>query len=350
MKLVSLLLASAAVFGGSNAFAQEAGYVTPKTSWGVPDFNGEWTNGSLTGLQRVEGVSKLVVNDAEAQAIFNKNSYTVFEKQENKISKVDEESSKKLLSDKDSNLAYNRFWMDPGAGLMKVKGEYRTSYITDPPSGRVPLKEGKTQNGVFFGRSDYTGPETRPLQERCISWNRSGPVIASGMYNNNIQLVQTPTHLMLMAEMIHDVRVIPIFKTAAEARASHGPKVIPKWSGDSVAWYEGNTLVVETVNPYYLDRSFITSNGKATERWTRWNANEILYEFTIEDPSIYTQAWKGEEIFRVADAPMYEYACHESNYSLPGILAGARQLERDGRGEPVEVRGTLSGVIEDEGE
>ncbi len=350
MKFVSLLLASAAVFGGSNAFAQEAGYTPPKTSWGAPDLNGEWTNASLTGLQRDAGVTKTTVTEAEAQAIFNKNSYTIYEKQENKISKVDEESSKKLLSDKDSNLAYNRFWMDPGAGLMKVKGEYRTSYVVDPPSGKVPLQEGKTQGGRNFARSDYTGPETRPLQERCISWVKSGPIITSGMYNNNIQLVQTPTHLVLMAEMIHDVRVIPIFKTAAEAQASHGPKIITKWSGDSVAWYEGNTLVVETVNPYYLDRSFITSNGKATERWTRWNAKEIFYEVTIEDPSIYTQTWKVEEMFRVAEAPMYEYACHESNYSLPGILAGARQLERDGRGEPVEVRGTLSGVIDTDAE
>ena len=350
MRFVSLLLASAAALSASDAFAQAAGYVTPKTPWGVPDFNGAWTNASLTGLQRVEGATKLAVDDAEALAIVNKNAYTIAEKQESKRSKVDEESSRKLLSDRDSNRAYNRFWMDPGAGLMKVKGEYRTSYIIDPPSGKIPLKEGKTPNGVFYGRSDYGGPETRPLQERCISYAKAGPIITSTMYNNNIQLVQTPTHLMLLAEMIHEVRVIPIFKTAAEAQASHGPKAIPKWSGDSVAWYEGNTLVVETVNPYHLDRSFITPNGKATERWTRWNDNELLYEFKIDDPSIYTQTWSGEETFMISPQPLYEYACHEGNYGLHGILAGARQLERDGRGEPVEIRGTLAGVFDQEAE
>lgn len=345
------LLASLVLLAMAPAYAQTLPRYSPaKTSWGAPDLQGYWTNTSLTGMERPEHASGVVVTEREASLLARRHALTATSSQENSVSDLGDAASRQLLADRNTSRAYNRFWMDPGAGLMKVKGEYRTSYVIDPPSGKVPLQEGKTQGGRNFARSDYTGPETRPLQERCISWVKSGPIITSGMYNNNIQLVQTPTHLVLMAEMIHDVRVIPIFKTAAEAQASHGPKIIAKWSGDSVAWYEGNTLVVETVNPYYLDRSFITSNGKATERWTRWNAKEIFYEVTIEDPSIYTQTWKVEEMFRVAEAPMYEYACHESNYSLPGILAGARQLERDGRDEPVEVRGTLSGVIDTEAE
>ncbi len=346
MRLVLLLLASTAVFSASSAFAQEPGYVTPKTSWGAPDFDGAWNNASLTTLQRMAGATKLTVNDAEAEALVNKNVLTIAAKQEAAPSKVDEESSRKLLSDNNSSRAYNRFWMDPGVHLMKVKGEHRTSYIIDPPSGKVPFIEGKRQNGIFYPQQDYGGPETRPLQERCISYGKAGPVMGSTLYNNNIQLVQTPTHLMLLAEMIHEVRVIPIFKTAAEAKAGHGPAVISKWFGDSVAWYEGDTLVIETVNPYKLDRSFITPNGKATERWTRWNNDELLYEFTIDDPSVYTQVWKGEETFRATKDTLYEYACHEGNYGLPGILAGARKLESEGRKDPAYMA-IFAGVGED---
>jgi len=342
MKLVSLLLASVAMFGAPNAFAQEAGYVTPKTAWGTPDFDGTWTNASRTALERYQGATKLVVSEAEAQALLEKDGYAIYAKQESTISKLDEESSKKLLADRNSNRAYNRFWFDPGTSFMKIKGEYRTSFITDPPSGKVPLQEGKKPPGTLFTSRGYEGPEVRGLGERCISWSMPGPVVINSAYNNNVQLVQTPTHLMLMTEMVHDVRIIPIFKTAAEAQASHGP--IPKWFGDSVAWYEGNTLVVETVNPYWLDRSAISPSGKATERWTRWNNDELLYEFKIDDPSIYTQVWGGEQIFNVSKEAIYEYACHEGNYGLEGILAGARQLERDGRGEPVPVMGSAQSV------
>jgi hypothetical protein len=316
-------------------------YVTPHTSWGVPDLGGTWSNASLTGLQRTDGASAVTVSEAEATALSNKNPYTILITEEAKPSKVDDASSKKLLSDNNANRPYNRLWMDPGQGLMRVRGEWRTSYITSPASGKIPFKPGARMNGVFFGQQNYDGPETRTLQEQCLSYGKAGPIITSTMYNNNIQMVQTPDHVAMLAEMIHEVRIIPIVKNAAEAH--HGPRAVPKWSGDSVGWYEGNTLVVETVNPYWLDRSFISSNGKAVERWTRWSNDELLYQFTIDDPTLYTEVWSGEEMFRTTAQPIYEYACHEGNYGLIGILGGARKLESEGRKDP-EIQAMFAGV------
>ena len=341
MKLSLVLLASTAIFGVYDASAQEPGYVAPKTVWGAPDFTGVWNNASLTTVQRLAGASSVTVNEEEAQKLAKNNVTNLVAQDEAGRSKVDDASSKKLLSDKNSSRAYNRFWMDPGVVLMKVKGEYRTSYITDPPSGKIPFKDGKTMNGVYYNPLNFDAPEVRQLNERCVSYGKTGPIFQSTLYNNNIQMIQTPTHLMLMTEMIHEVRIIPIFKTAAEAKASHG--AVSKWGGDSVSWYEGNTLVVETVNPHPLYRTYITSTGKSEERFTRWNNEEVLYEFKIDDPSIYTQVWSGEETFVATKDPLYEYACHEGNYSLPGILAGARQLERDGRVDP-PVLGLFEGV------
>ncbi len=139
-----------------------------------------------------------------------------------------------------------------------------------------------------------------------------------------MQFVQSPTHVAIEVEMIHDVRVIPI--VASKADVKHGN--VPRWGGDSVGWYEGNSLVVETVNPHPSQRAMITKDGKVTERFTRWNDKQILYEFTVEDPSLYTQPWKGEMSLNASD-PLYEYACHEGNYGMEGILSGVRQEERE---------------------
>jgi hypothetical protein len=154
--------------------------------------------------------------------------------------------------------------------------------------------------------------------------------------------VQSPTSVMILTEMIHDVRIIPI-------GGKHGPNNIPKWGGDAVGWYEGDTLVVETVNSHPKQRSYISPTGKVTERYTRWSADEIFYEFKVEDPTLYKQPWGGEMALRVSNEPLYEYACHEGNYALPGILAGARQLEREGRPHPQE-KPIFAGVDVSDGE
>ena len=143
----------------------------------------------------------------------------------------------------------------------------------------------------------------------------------NGIYNNNYQFVQTKDHVMLMSEMGHEVRIIPFAD-------EHSNEDLQPWFGDSIARYEGDTLVIETIKPYPLQGSYISPTGKVTERFTRWSDDEIFYEYTVEDPTIYTQPWKGEMSF-YKESALFEYACHEGNYSLPGILAGARRAEMD---------------------
>ncbi len=341
--LASIVIGSITALSAPVASAQaSAEYQKPKTSWGVPDLQGFWSNTSLTTMQRPPGAGKLVMTEEEARTLARRNVYSAAQREEAGASKVDEKSSAELLSDKNSSRAYNRFWMDPGQSYAKVRGEYRSSWITSPADGRIPY----TEAGIRLNTrtSSFDDFEIRPLPERCIMsfTGGAGPVLGNGMYNNTYQIVQTPTSVMMLTEMIHDVRVIPI-------GGKHGPNNIPKWGGDSVGWYEGDTLVVETVNSHPKQRSYISMAGKVTERYTRWSNDEIYYEFKVEDPTLYTQPWSGEMSLKMSNEPLYEYACHEGNYALPGILAGARQLEREGRPHPAE-KPIFAGVDVSDGE
>jgi hypothetical protein len=345
MKLKRALAASAVLLciAAPGAFAQAVqGYEKPKTSWGVPDLGGFWTNTSLTAMQRPAGAEKLVMSQTEADALARRNVYEAAEREEAGASKVDEESSRALLADKNASRAYNRFWMDPGQGYAQVKGEYRSSWITYPADGRIPYSErGMAANMRTNSFDDF---EIRPLSERCIMsfTGGAGPVLNNGMYNNTYQIVQTPDSVMILTEMIHDVRVIPI-------GGKHGPKEIPRWGGDSIGWYEGDTLVVETTNSHPKQRSYISPAGKVTERYTRWADGELYYQFKVEDPTLYKEAWGGEMSLRSSNEPLYEYACHEGNYALAGILSGARKLEREGRPHPIE-KPIFAGVDVSDGE
>ncbi len=326
--------AVAAIMAGSGvAFAQSVAagdYKPPRTTWGVPQLDGVWTNASLTSLQKSSAASAVTVTEAERAQLLSKNRYTLATLDEAGASKLDKESSDKLLADKNPARGYNRFWMEPGSDYARVGNDIRTAWVTSPANGMIPYKPGKRPG---FNVT-YDGPEGRPVQERCVSYARLGPVFGNGMYNNNFQIVQTPNHLLINAEMIHEARSIPIFKSQAEAK--HGPLELRNFGGDSVAWYEGDTLVVETVNVRQDQRPHITGTGKAIERFTRWKDDEIHYEFRVEDDSIYSQPWSGEQVLRASKEQVYEYACHEGNYGMFGILAGARQLEADGREHPPE--------------
>jgi hypothetical protein len=342
--LASAVLASIAMIAAPSASAQAgAMYEKPKTSWGAPDLQGFWSNTSLTGMQRPAGVG-LVMTEEEARKLANRNIYSAVAREEAGASKVDEKSSAELLSDKNSSRAYNRFWMDPGSGYSTVKGEYRSSWITYPADGRIPYTDRGIQVNTRAGGAAFDDFERRPLPERCIMsfTGGAGPVLGNGMYNNTYQIVQAPDHVMMLTEMIHDVRIIPI-------KGKHGPNVIPKWGGDSVGWYEGDTLVVETVNSHPKQRSYISTAGRTIERYTRWSDTEIFYEFRVEDSTLYKEPWGGEMSLKLSNEPLYEYACHEGNYALPGILAGARTLEREGRPHPPE-KGIFAGVDVSDGE
>lgn len=301
----------------------------PFTEFGTPDLQGTWSGASITRLSRPQGVEKLTVSADEAIELEQSNLW-------NRVAAAQEGVQDADLPDSGeqnaafSTRGYNYFWLDPGTRLGLVRDEIRTSWITEPENGQIPYVEGgrrqqRNPPGIP-GVGSFDGPETRPLAERCLLSfsNAGGPVMQNGLYNNNLQIVQNEDYVMILVEMVHDVRIIRIDQ-------EHRSDGIKPWLGDSVGWYEGETLVVETVNPHPLQRAYITENGKVTERFTRWSEDQLLYEFSVEDSTLYTQVWKGEMGLNRATEPLYEYACHEGNHSFPGILAGARRQEFDGQ-------------------
>jgi len=237
-------------------------------------------------------------------------------------------------SDLAAGRGYNSFWVDPGVHIGSVKGELRSSWIVDPPNGRIPFSPAGKAKAAALGkaRGTFDGPETRPLGERCLTiGNRVGPPMINGLYNNNYQFVETPGAVLIYVEMVPTARVIRL-------NSQHAPDAVRPMFGDTIGWWEGATLVAETTNfnPLHAANAApanLSAKGKVTERFTRVSDDQILYEFTVEDPEFYTQPWKGEMSLNAVKEKMYEYACHEGNYSMEGVLAGARVQER-AEGQP----------------
>ena len=361
-RLACALLAtitSAAFAGAAVAQSSAPGFTPPKTSWGAPDLQGYWSNASITDMQRSPDYPNLVMTEAEVAKMEGSDYYNNRTREDAKPNRPEDV---KLLDGTDllSGGGYNAFWVDQGSHVARVKGTPRSSWIVEPANGRIPRKgaaavearpaasaprptgaaaptgtvqgPGAVDRNAGGGFGSYDNPETRPMGERCIIGfgNTGGPVMTNVLYNNTYQIVQSPMHAMILVEMVHDARIVPIFGSAAEARASFRPGVIKQWLGDSVGWYEGASLVVETRNVHPQQRGFISKDGVLTERFSRWDDKQIVYEFTVDDPSQYAQAWKGEMAFNLSAEPSYEYACHEGNYAMEGILAGARAQERAG--------------------
>jgi hypothetical protein len=307
-----------------------------------PDLGGVWTNSSLTNLTRFRGTESLVVTAERAGIIAASLPTGGVEGGFDEADGVN--NTPAVGADDFGARAYNQFWVDPGSNLALVMGEFRTSYIVDPENGQVPRLENPTTDyrrtsfgsRYVTGIGDASGPEALPLSERCIlSESKAGPAMQSGLYNNNYQFVQTDDYVMIDVEQMHDARIIPIFSSVDEARANRRPEVLQQYMGDSVGWYEDDALVVETINinPLQMQQSStaITKNGKITERFVRYSESEIVYSFTVEDSDLYSQPWTAELSFHAIDGQLYEYACHEGNYSMPGTLAGARRLEAEQR-------------------
>ncbi len=330
----SLLLAASAA--SVNAAEQPwKGYKAPRTAFGQPDLQGNWTNATLTPMEReTKFGDRLTIPAAEAQTIENA------EADANEKSNLPTDPKlgiKDLPHDcgrgfTGVNCGYNSFWVDPGTQVMQINGEYRTSMIVDPPNGKVPPLQPEAQKAMAArfaafrsgGSGNADGPEVRSLGERCIlSFGSSaGPPMIPLLYNNNYQIVQNRDTVLILVEMVHDARIVRL-------NAKHGPSSIRKWMGDSIGHWEGDTLVVETTN-FPKQQSFrgASENLKVTERFTRVEPGKILYEFLIDDPSAFTQPWRGQVAMNATNEKIYEYACHEGNYALPGILAGAREAER----------------------
>lgn len=323
---------------GTAAHAAQAAkpYAPPRTSDGRPDLNGVWTNASVTQLTRPASVKSLVVDKAEADRLAKENPFVKLIESEEGPSNLNDN----LLKDENSDRGYNAFWVDPGRSLANVKGQWRTSWIVEPASGQMPLSDyGKKM--LAQARKDrmdhlYYGPEYLPLPERCMIGftGAGGPGMLNTIYNNNYQIVQTPDAVVIDVEMVHDARVIPLFKTRAEALAHHKPAAITPYLGDSVGWWEGDTLVVDSVNvnPEQARSGpvFLSPRGHVTEKFSRYSKDQIFYEFQVDDPVYYTQPWRAEESLNARKEQVYEYACHEGNYAMEGILGGARKQEAQG--------------------
>jgi len=314
-----------------------------------PELTGVWTNAALTRMTRPANVDKLIVSAAEAQQIIANTSVAGLPVGEFEAvtENTDTVTAPEAGSDDFGLRAYNDFWIDPGSALARVKGEYRSSYIIIPENGQIPHLETPRADferrnfGVRYatGVGDMSGPEAMPLAERCLLGfgNTAGPGMMGTLYNSTYRFVQTNDYVVIEVEMVHDARIVPIYANAAEARANLRPAALQQWFGDSRGWYENGELVVETVNinPQQMAQSSvpITAGGKITERFSRYSDTEIVYQFTVEDANLYSQPWTAELSFHASEGPMYEYACHEGNYAMPGILAGARRLEAEQAGQ-----------------
>jgi hypothetical protein len=333
-KLFTSMRVAGVVALGCISSAIAADYKPPRTLDGKPDLNGVWSNASVTNLTRPMSVSKLAVSRAEAEAIVKANPLQRLIDAEDGPSDVNDD----LLNDKNSDRGYNAFWIDPGSSLANVKGEYRTSWIVEPANGQLPLSD-EGRKLIAAARAErqgalFQGPEALPLPERCLIGfsGAGGPGMLNTMYNNNYQIVQSPQSIAIVVEMVHDVRTIPLFKDKSAAQAAR--PAVKQWLGTSVGWWEGDTLVVEVTNVHpQQGRSgpiFLSDRGKVIERFTRISPTQIFYEFQVEDPVYYTQPWRAEIGLNKRDESIYEYACHEGNYAMEGILRGARNQEAQG--------------------
>jgi hypothetical protein len=303
----------------------EPGYKVPRLAIGQPDLQGVWSNASNTRLTRPAQFASLVMNDEQAAKARREHPQNIRQATDDNQKEADG-----LLNGRDlaAGRGYNAFWIDPGTNYSLVKGTWRTSWIVDPPSGQIPISE-EGRKILAARRADrgtgYDNPEERGMAERCIFFGgSSGPPLMNGLYNNNYRITQSPTHVIIVAEMIHEPRIIPL-------NARHSSPALNRYAGDSIGWFEGDTLVVETINVNQTGagQAALTPGGKIIERFTRYNDKQILYEFEVNDPAIYSQVWKGEVGLNAAPN-LYEYACHEGNYGLDGILRGGRENDRKG--------------------
>jgi hypothetical protein len=327
-----------------------------RTPDGHPDLQGMFNVATITPLERpAEYGNRLVMTDQEAAAI---ERYEQLRNENDSAPSHPDREVPPVGGDRSPTKSYleglfragggtvggyNLAWINPGDRVAIVDGQKRTSLIVDPVDGRVPpmKADARNRNAQFQARqvspdaaenaaggpaAAYDGPEARPLSERCLLGfgSTSGPpTLPNYFYNNLKQIVQTRNTLMILNEMIHDARVIRIGGT-------HPPASVRRWMGDSVGRWEGETLVVETTN--FTNKTRFQGSGenlKVTERFMRTGDGNLLYRFTVEDPTTWDRPWTGEYPWVATNERMYEYACHEGNYALGGVLRGARLRESE---------------------
>lgn len=312
-----VLVSALAVAIVAPAAGQSAKAGPPRTPDGKPDLQGTFTFATITPLQRPEALKdKQILTSEEAAA---------FEASENiRLNRdlFDPEKGAPSVGypprSQGGVLSYNDFWYERGDQLT---ADRRTSLISDPPDGRIPYtaaaRERSARRAARTNALIFDSYEDLSLVDRCLLGFNSGPPMISGTYNNNLQIVQTPGYVVIFNEMVHNARVVP-----TDGRP-HG--TLRQWTGDSRGRWEGDTLVVETVN-FRRETSLpgSTAGTRVVERFTRVDPNTIKYEFTVTDPESYTRPWTAVMPLRVIDELLFEYACHEANYGMTGVLRGAR--------------------------
>lgn len=296
-----------------------------------PDFSGVWTNSSLTTLTRADGINSLVLSPAQAEALAGENFHNVRAEQDAQVSDPERSAPEKL--DRLPPVGnYSSNWVDPGSRYARVKGEIRSSWIVDPADGQLPFTEAARQ--MFDDRRalrmSSVGPEVFSPGERCLLGfgGSGGPPMLNVLYNNFYRFVQTSDYLMILVEMVHDARIIPLTSKPLAAQDL-------RWLGNSTAKFEGQTLVITTSN-FNRARAQsgpvpLSENAVVIERLEKLDDDTLFYAFEILDPLLYTQPVHGEMTFERRDQRVYEYACHEGNYAMGSMLRGARLQESEER-------------------
>ncbi len=319
----------------------ESPWVVPRTPDGHPDLQGNWSNATITPVQRPEGRERVLTPEQVVEIEGRRESLIDVT---SRPSDPDREAPP-VGGDGSTGAAggvggYNYFYIDAGDRVAVFNGEPRSSLVVDPPGGRIPSLTDEARSARRevaaaarrAGDRQYDNPENRPFGERCLmsfGSNAGPPMLPNYFYNNNYTIVQTADHVMIMTEMVHDVRIIRL------GEPQPVPDHIRPWMGVSWGRWEGDTLVVETTNIPVRQTSatrYVYPGGsadmKVIERFTRADEDTINYEFTVDDPTMYTRPWSGQVPFKAMDELVYEYACHEANYSLFNVLSGARAQER----------------------
>ena len=324
---VVVLLAPASTSGqafspaAKTATAHEA-WTPPRTADGQPDLQGVWTNNSVTPLERPKDVAaKEFYTDAEMQALAKR--------ERERLSQIEDEgqplanhSGVEGAPADDVHYDFSQFGLDRGQS--KLAWNRRTSIIVGP-DGKIPplTPEARARLAEIRAKAkghEFDGPENLTLGARCLARPNVAPLLPTA-YNSNLQIVQSRGYVAIETEEIHDVRMIP-----TDGRP-HIPKSIRQWYGDSVGHWEGNTLVIDTTNFTDLSPFRGAQNLHMIERLTRADEDTILYQFTVEDPGMWTKPWSGELPIVKIQGQLYEYACHEANYALADTLRGARVAE-----------------------
>lgn len=301
----------------------------PRTANGKPDLQGIWSNATQTPLERPERYGENRALTEQQAREMQEGAQTRAER-----SNAPSDPDRPPPSDGNTAAAYNSFWLELGSDVVQIDGEYRTSLIIDPPDGQIPYRENApVQNKMQqwrdeHGEDAFLGPEMATIGERCLlfydfrtSKSSAGPPMMPMIYNNNYQIVQTDNYVMILAEMMHDARIIRL-------NSEHQDPAIHKWMGDTIGHWEGDTLVFTTRHLHPQQSHFGSGPDLVvTESLRMVSDSKIVYRVTMNDPVAYESPWTAEMVLhaRPPGEQIYEYACHEGNYALAGILAGKRR-------------------------